>query len=112
VILKGRIVEYLYPVTTIHYLVLSALLFAVGTAGVLTRRNLFVSLMSLELMLNAVNLTLAAFSRQAGDEGGQVLALFVVAVAAAEACVGLAIVIALYRLKDTVDLDLFRSLKG
>jgi len=105
-------VEYLAPVTTTHYLALSALLFAVGTAGVLSRRNLFVSLMSLELMLNAVNLTLAVFSRANGDETGQVLALFVVAVAAAEACVGLAIVIALYRLKESVDLDLFRSLKG
>jgi len=105
-------VDWLYPVTSIHYLVLSALLFAVGTAGVLSRRNLFVSLMSLELMLNAVNLTLAVFSRSNADETGQVLALFVVAVAAAEACVGLAIVIALYRLKGSVDLDLFRSLKG
>jgi NADH-quinone oxidoreductase subunit K len=104
--------EYLYPVTNAHYLLLSALLFAVGTAGVLARRNLFISLMALELMLNAVNLTLAAYSRANGDETGQVLALFVVAVAAAEACVGLALVIALYRLKDTVDLDLFRSLKG
>jgi NADH-quinone oxidoreductase subunit K len=105
-------VEHLVPVTTTHYLLLSALLFAVGTAGVLSRRNLFVSLMSLELMLNAVNLTLAIFSRANADETGQVLALFVVAVAAAEACVGLAIVIALYRLKESVDLDLFRSLKG
>lgn len=104
--------ELLYPVTPTHYLVLSALLFGIGVAGVLSRRNLFISLMSLELMLNAVNLTFITFSRINGDLTGHVVVLFVVAVAAAEACVGLAIVIALFRLKETVDLDLFKSLKG
>jgi NADH-quinone oxidoreductase subunit K len=104
--------ELLYPVTPTHYLVLSALLFGIGVAGVLSRRNLFISLMSLELMLNAVNLTFITFSRVNGDLTGQVIVLFVVAVAAAEACVGLAIVIALFRQKETVDLDLFKSLKG
>jgi NADH-quinone oxidoreductase subunit K len=104
--------EFLYPVTPTHYLVLSAILFGIGTAGVLARRNLFISLMSLELMLNAVNLTFVAFSRIHGDLTGQVFVLFVVGVAAAEACVGLAIVIALFRLKESVDLDLFKSLKG
>lgn len=98
--------------STTHYLVLSAMLFAIGTAGVLSRKNVFISLMSLELMLNAVNLSFVVFSRWRGDAGGQVFVLFVVAVAAAEACVGLAIVIALFRLKETVDLDLFKSLKG
>lgn len=102
----------LYPITPTHYLALSAALFAIGVAGVLSRRNLFVSLMSLELMLNAVNLTFVVFSRIHGDLAGQVFVLFVVAVAAAEACVGLAIVIALFRLKESVDLDLFKSLKG
>jgi NADH-quinone oxidoreductase subunit K len=68
--------------------------------------------MSLELMLNAVNLSFVTFSRIQGDLTGQVIVLFVVAVAAAEACVGLAIVIALFRLKETVDLDAFRDLKG
>ncbi len=104
--------DLLYPVSPTHYLVLSAILFAIGIAGVLTRRNLFVSLMSLELMLNAVNLTFVTFSRVNGDLTGHVFVLFVVAVAAAEACVGLAIVIALFRIKETVDLDLFKSLKG
>jgi NADH-quinone oxidoreductase subunit K len=95
-----------------HYLVLSAVLFGIGTAGVLARKNVFMALMSLELMLNAVNLSFVVFARVHGDLIGQVIVLFVVAVAAAEACVGLAIVIALFRLKETVDLDLFRSLKG
>jgi len=104
--------EWLYPITPTHYLALSACLFAIGVAGVLSRRNLFVSFMSLELMLNAVNLSFVVFSRIHADVSGHVMALFVVAVAAAEACVGLAIVIALFRLKETVDLDLFESLKG
>ena|ERR1039458_7122893 len=104
--------DLLFPITPTHYLVLSAILFGVGTAGVLSRKNLFVVLMSLELMLNAVNLTFVAFSRINGDMTGHVFVLFVVAIAAAEACVGLAIVIALFRLKQTVDLDLFKSLKG
>jgi NADH-quinone oxidoreductase subunit K len=104
--------DLLMPIGPSHYLVLSALLFIVGTAGVLSRRNLFVVLMSLELMLNAVNLTFVTFSRVNGEMTGQVVALFVVAVAAAEACVGLAIVVALFRLKETVDLDMFKSLKG
>ncbi len=91
---------------------LSALVFGIGVAGVLSRKNLFVVLMSLELALNAVNLSFITFSRVNGDVTGHVIVLFVVAIAAAEACVGLAIVIALYRLKETVDLDLFKSLKG
>jgi NADH-quinone oxidoreductase subunit K len=68
--------------------------------------------MSLELMLNAVNLSFVVFSKMRGEPTGQVVVLFVVAVAAAEACVGLAIVIALFRLRETLDLDLFKSLKG
>lgn len=101
----------LYPITPHHYLALSAVLFGIGVAGVLSRKNIFISLMSLEIMLNAVNLSFVAFSAVRGLDG-QVIVLFVVAVAAAEACVGLAIVIALYRLKSTVDLDLFKGLKG
>ncbi|HEY5039254.1 MAG TPA: NADH-quinone oxidoreductase subunit NuoK [bacterium] len=104
--------ELFYPVTSTHYLILSAILFGIGVAGVLSRKNLFISLMSLELMLNAVNLTFVVFSKVNGDLTGQVVVLFVVAVAAAEACVGLAIVIALFRLKETVDLDLFKTLRG
>lgn len=104
--------ELITPITPTHYLVLSALVFGIGVAGVLSRKNLFVVLMSLELMLNAVNLSFVTFSRVNGDLTGHVVVLFVVAIAAAEACVGLAIVIALYRLKETVDLDFFKSLKG
>jgi NADH-quinone oxidoreductase subunit K len=104
--------ELFFPVTPTHYLVLSALLFVIGTAGVLSRKNIFIILMSLELMLNAVNLSFVTFSRIHGDVTGHVAVLFVVAVSAAEACVGLAIIIALFRLKETVDVDLFKSLKG
>ncbi len=100
------------PITPTHYLVLSAVLFGIGIAGVLARKNVFVTLMSLELMLNAVNLSFITFSRVHGDLTGQVIVLFVVAVAAAEACVGLAIVIALFRLKENVDVDLFNELKN
>lgn len=100
------------PITPTNYLVLSALLFAIGATGVLARKNLFIVLMSLELMLNAGNLALVTFSRVHGDMTGHLFVLFVVAIAAAEACVGLAIVIALYRLKESADLDVFKSLKG
>jgi NADH-quinone oxidoreductase subunit K len=94
-----------------HYLVLSAVLFSIGTAGVFLRRNLITMLLSIEIMLNAANLTLVAFGRQLGSVDGQVIVFFVVTVAAAEAAVGLAIVIALYRLKESLDPDSFRSLK-
>ena len=89
------------------YLSLSAALFTIGALGVLLRRNAIVAFMSIELMLNAVNITLVAFSRSMGDPAGQMLVFFVMAVAAAEAAVGLAIVIALFRQKETVDLTRF-----
>lgn len=85
------------------YLALSAVLFVIGVLGVLLRRNAIVILMSVELMLNAVNLTLVAFSQSMGDVAGQVLVFFAMSVAAAEAAVGLAIVIAIFRGKLTVD---------
>lgn len=89
-----------------YYLVLAALIFAVGAVGFLVRRNLLVQLMCLELMLNAVNVTLVAFNRYHQDNhAGQVFAFFVIAVAAAEAAVGLAIVMALYRLRRSVRSD-------
>jgi NADH-quinone oxidoreductase subunit K len=93
------------------YLALSAVLFAIGTLGVLFKRNAIVLLMSVELMLNAVNLTLVALSQSMGDTDGQMLVFFSIAVAAAEAAVGLAIVIAIFRSKVTVDIneiDLFK----
>ena len=95
-----------------HYLGLSLLLFALGIVGVLVRRNLLTVLMSIELMLNAVNLNLMAFSRQLGDLTGQIFAVFVIAVAAGEAAIGLAIIISLYRLKSSVNLDDAAELKG
>ncbi len=93
------------------YLALSALLFAIGAAGVLLRRNAIVIFMCIELMLNAVNLTLIAFSSFSGDITGQSLVLFVMAVAAAEAAIGLAIVIALFRNRQTVNIDEINILK-
>jgi len=86
-------------------LLVGFLLFTVGMIGLLVRRNAIVAFMSIELMLNAVNLILVAFSRIRGDLDGQVLAFFVIAVAAAEAAVGLAIIIAVYRRLRSVDLD-------
>ncbi|MCC6845255.1 MAG: NADH-quinone oxidoreductase subunit NuoK [Bacteroidetes bacterium] len=88
-----------------YYLTLSAILFVIGAVGVLTRRNAIIIFMSIELMLNAVNLTLVAFSQFFGDPGGQIFVFFVMAVAAAEAAVGLAIVLALFRNKQTVYVD-------
>ena len=86
-----------------YYLILSAVVFAIGVLGVLIRRNLIVLLMSIELMLNGVNLTFIAFSRYLGSIDGQIMVFFVMAVAAAEAVVGLAIIIAVYRHRHTLD---------
>jgi NADH-quinone oxidoreductase subunit K len=93
------------------YLSLSAILFTIGVLGVLLRRNVIVVFMSVELMLNAVNLTLVAFSQFMGDVDGQILVFFVISVAAAEAAVGLAIVIALFRKRVTVNVDELNLLK-
>jgi NADH-quinone oxidoreductase subunit K len=94
-----------------YYLALSAIMFAAGVIGVLVRRNVIVVFMSIELMLNSVNATLVSYSAFHGDITGQALVFFVMAVAAAEAAVGLAIVIAVYRNKQTVDLDDINILK-
>lgn len=99
-------------ITTAHYVVLSALIFAVGLFGVVTRKNAVIILMSLELMLNGANLAFVAFSRHHGNLQGQVFTFFVIAVAAAEAAVALAILIALFRLKGGVTLDDASELKG
>ncbi|MGF1657196.1 MAG: NADH-quinone oxidoreductase subunit NuoK [Verrucomicrobiales bacterium] len=103
-------------VTLGHYLFLSGVLFAIGLAGVLIRRNLLIIFMGLELMLNAANLALVAFSRFQPINGlpnyePQVLAFFVIAVAAAEVAVGLAIIVALYRARQTVHVEDLRSMK-
>jgi NADH-quinone oxidoreductase subunit K len=94
-----------------HYLILSAILFAIGAAGVFMRRNLITILLSIEIMLNAVNLTFVAFGRYAGTVDGQVIVTFVMTVAAAEAAVGLAIIVALYRHRESLNPDAFTALK-
>ena len=98
-------------ITPYHYLVLSAALFTIGVLGVMLRRNIIIIFMSIELMLNAVNINLAAFSQQWQNAVGQVFAIFVIAVAAAEAAVGLGIVLAFYRNKDTLNVDEMDSMR-
>jgi len=88
-----------------HYLILAAMLFAVGTLGVLTRRNILIIFLSIELMLNAVNLAFVSASRFLHNMDGQAIAFFVIAVAAAEAAVGLSILIAIYRARGTLNVD-------
>jgi len=94
-----------------YYLTLSAVIFSIGAIGVLTRRNAIIIFMCIELMLNAVNLTLVGFSTYIGDAAGQVFVLFVMAVAAAEAAVGLAIALALFRDKQHINIDEINILK-
>jgi NADH-quinone oxidoreductase subunit K len=94
-----------------HYLVLSGVLFSIGTAGVFVRRNLITILLSIEIMLNAVNLTFVAVGRYIGTVDGQIITFFVMTVAAAEAAVGLALVIALFRHRETLSPDAFTMLK-
>ena len=93
------------------YLILSAILFSIGTAGVFVRRNLITILLSIEIMLNAVNLTFVAVGRYLGTVDGQIITFFVMTVAAAEAAVGLALVISLFRHKETLSPEAFTSLK-
>jgi NADH-quinone oxidoreductase subunit K len=101
-----------FAVTTTHYLVLSFLLFTIGVFGVVARKNMITVLMSIELVLNSVNLNLIAFSYQLSDLTGQVFAVFTITVAAGEAAVGLGILIALFRLRETTILDRAAELKG
>ncbi len=92
-------------ITTTHYMLLSAALFIIGVVGVMVRRNIIIIFMSIELILNAVNINLVAFSDSLQNEVGQVFAIFVIAVAAAEAAVGLGIILAFYRNKETINID-------
>ena len=92
-------------ITPTHYMLLSAALFMIGVIGVLVRRNIIIIFMSIELILNAVNINLIAYSAQLQNVIGQVFAVFVIAVAAAEAAVGLGIILALYRNKETINID-------
>ena len=98
-------------ITPAHYMVLSAALFTIGVIGVLVRRNLIVIFMSIELMLNAANINLVAFAHHYQHAVGQVFALFVIAVAAAEAAVGLGIILAFYRNKETINIDEIRLMR-
>ena len=92
-------------ITFLHYSLLSAALFMIGVIGVLVRRNIIIIFMSIELILNAVNINLVAIAHQLDDLSGQVFAVFIIAVAAAEAAVGLGILLAFYRNKETVNID-------
>ena len=95
-----------------HYLLLSAILFAIGMVGVLVRRNVILVLMSLELMFNAANINLIAVSRFQADLTGQIFSIFTITVAAAEVAIGLGLVIALFRNKEAINVDEFNLLKG
>jgi len=100
------------PVPASHVLVVSLLLFGIGLVGVLTRRNAIIILMSIELMMNAANLNLVAFSRQLNNLGGQVIGVFTIAIAAGEVAVGLAVVLAMFRQRDTIHVDEVDLMKG
>ncbi len=98
------------PVT--YYIALSAVLFTIGALGVLVRRNPLIIFMSIELMLNAANLAFVAFTRSHGDLSGQIFVFFVIAVAAAEVAVGLALIVAIYKTRRSINVDEMNSLKG
>ena len=99
-------------VTIEHYLVLSTILFIIGAYGVITRKNLIIVLMSLELMLNSANLAFVAFSKALGDMTGQVFMIMALTVAAAEVAVGLALVVRVYAHRETLNIDVLKMLKG
>jgi NADH-quinone oxidoreductase subunit K len=99
------------PISINHYLFLSSILFSIGVMGVLLRRNFIVIFMSIELMLNSVNVLLAAFSRFNGNQDGQVFVFFIMVVAAAEVAVGLAILVMIYRNIRSTDINALRNLK-
>jgi NADH-quinone oxidoreductase subunit K len=101
----GRQLEDFIVITPTHYMLLSAALFIIGVIGVMVRRNIIIIFMSIELILNAVNINLVAFSKELQNAVGQVFVVFVIAVAAAEAAVGLGIILAFYRNKETVNID-------
>jgi NADH-quinone oxidoreductase subunit K len=114
-ILNGEILNpgmTMFDITPAHYIVLSAGLFTLGVIGVLVRRNIIIIFMSIELMLNAVNINLVAFAHHWQHVVGQVFAIFVIAVAAAEAAVGLGIILAFYRNKETVNVDEMNLMRG
>ena len=103
--------DIVWNISIAHFLALAAVLFAIGVVGALMRRNALIVLMSIELMLNAANMTLLAFARQRGDMHGQGLAMIVIAIAAAEAAVGLAIVVGVFRSTRHANIDRLTTLK-
>jgi len=109
----GALLDWVTAPTLSHYLVLGAILFAISIAGIfLNRRNVIIVLMAIELMLLAVNLNFVAFSRYLGDMSGQVFVFFILTVAAAEAAIGLAILVTLFRNRRTINVAEIDSLKG
>lgn len=104
--------EFISEITINHYIVLSMILFCIGVIGVLTRRNAIIMFMCIELMLNSINLLLVAFSRQWNDAEAQVFVFFIMAVAAAEVAVGLAILMMIYRNQHSSDIDVLKRMKG
>lgn len=102
----------MFEITTNHYLVLSMVIFAIGLVGIVARRNMIIVLMSIELVMNAVNLNLIAFSYQLGDLTGQIFTVFTITVAAGEAAVGLGILVALFRLRGTTEIDRASEMSG
>ncbi len=105
-------IDTILKVSLNHYLVLSAVLFTLGVLGVLLRKNVIVILMSIELMLNAVNVTFIAFSRYSGNIDGQVMVFFVMTIAAAEAAVGLALAVLIFRRFKEINIRYFEHLRG
>ncbi len=101
-----------FLVPTSYYIILSAVLFAIGVAGVLIRRNAILIFMSIELMLNSANLAFVAFARAFMDLSGQVFVFFVITVAAAEVAVGLALIVAIFRTKQSIDIDELHEMEG
>lgn len=106
------VAQIAHPIPLSWFLIVSLALFTIGSAGILVRRNAITVLMSVEIMLNAVNLSFLAFAREWGDMHGQVVTFFVIAVAAAEAAIGLSLVIGIFRHTKTVNLDEMTSLKN
>ena len=102
----------MFEITTNHYLMLSFVVFSIGLVGIVTRRNMITVLMSIELVLNSVNLNFIAFSHQLGDLTGQIFTVFTITVAAGEAAVGLGILVALFRLRGSTEIDRAREMSG
>lgn len=108
----NTVVQHIQGVPLNHYILFCSLIFAIGVIGVLIRRNVIIIMMSVELMLNSVNLLLTAFSAYNGDPAGQVFVFFIMALAAAEVAVGLAIIVMVYRNTRSVDINALNRLRG